>query len=121
MRMKRWGCALLAGVLSLLLCWAPAEEQTAMRRVRNDWMTMLVRQENRLAQEGHTLELIQRFAAGPTWENLVQARTAAYCMVELLDYYASASWELAATPQESPEHMAKLTFRLIMNALTGQR
>lgn len=28
---------------------------------------------------------------------------------------------LAATPQESPEHMAKLTFRLIMNALTGQR
>ena len=100
MRMKRWGCALLAGVLSLLLCWAPAEEQTAMRRVRNDWMTMLVRQENRLAQEGHTLELIQRFAAGPTWENLVQARTAAYCMVELLDYYASASWELAATPQD---------------------
>lgn len=71
-----------------------------MRRVRNDWMTMLVRQENRLAQEGHTLELIQRFAAGPTWENLVQARTAAYCMVELLDYYASASWELAATPQD---------------------
>ena len=28
---------------------------------------------------------------------------------------------LAATPQENPEHMAKLTFQLIMNALTGQR
>ena len=30
------------------------------------------------------------------------------------------TWLAAASP-ESPEHMAKLTFRLIMNALTGQR